>query len=79
MAGDPENAAVLAELRRRLERWMAERDDPLLAGPVAPPPGAEVNDRDQVSPAEPTRTIPLTSGSHGRAIQVTHSHSPGLG
>ena len=75
----PENAAVLAELRRRLEEWMAERGDPLLEGPVPPPPGAEYNDPSQISPAEPTRPGAAQSGSHGRAIQVRQSHSPGLG
>ncbi len=61
VAAEPENAAVLNELRRRLARWMEEREDPLLEGPIAPPPGAEFNDRDQVSPAEPTRRAPLTA------------------
>ena len=69
---------VLAELRRRLEAWMAERGDPLLDGPVPPPPGAEINDPDQISPAQPTRGR-RHAGSHGRAIQVRQSHSPGLG
>ncbi|HEX5954900.1 MAG TPA: sulfatase [Solirubrobacterales bacterium] len=55
VAGEPANDAVLAELRDRLRRWMAERDDPLLEGPVPPPPGAQVNDPSQISPTEPTR------------------------
>ena len=55
VAGDPANATVLAELRERLDAWMAERGDPLLDGPVAPPPGAEFNDPSQVSAADPTR------------------------
>jgi N-sulfoglucosamine sulfohydrolase len=55
VAGQPANDAVLAELRDRLRRWMAERDDPLLEGPVPPPPGAQVNDPSQISPTEPTR------------------------
>ena len=51
---EPENAAVLAELRRRLEAGWTSAGDPLLEGPVAPPPGAEINDPNQISPAEPT-------------------------
>ena len=61
------------------EAGWTSASDPLLEGPIAPPPGAEINDRDQISPAEPTRTVAAHSGSHGRAIQVTQSHSPGLG
>jgi N-sulfoglucosamine sulfohydrolase len=59
VAGERENAPVLGELRRRLEAWMVERGDPLLDGPVPPPPGAELNDPSQVSPAEPTHRVPL--------------------
>ena len=55
--GDPVNATVVEQLRGRLDAWMGDRDDPLLRGPLPAPPGAQVNDRDQVSPAEPTRTI----------------------
>jgi N-sulfoglucosamine sulfohydrolase len=65
VAREPDNAAVLAELRRRLEAWMVARDDPLLEGPIAPPPGAVVNERDQISPAEPTRSISLRADPTG--------------
>jgi N-sulfoglucosamine sulfohydrolase len=51
---DPACADIAADLRRRLERWMEGTADPLLHGPVAPPPGAEWNDADQLSAAEPT-------------------------
>jgi N-sulfoglucosamine sulfohydrolase len=47
-------APVRQELRARLERWMVETDDPLLRGPVPPPPGARVNTPDQRSATEPT-------------------------
>ena len=43
-SGDPEYADVLADLRARLEAWMEATDDPLLAGPVPAPEGAEIND-----------------------------------
>ena len=49
----PHCAEVAAELRARLDAWMRETRDPLLEGPVPPPEGAELNDPDQVSPAEP--------------------------
>jgi arylsulfatase A-like enzyme len=51
---DPAAASVRDELRERLETWMRETDDPLLAGPIAPPPGVEVNTPDQASPLDPT-------------------------
>jgi arylsulfatase A-like enzyme len=57
VASDPVNAEVLADLSERLERWMVDRGDPLLAGPVAPPVGAEVNEQDQTSADEPTRIV----------------------
>ena len=57
LSGDPARAEVLAEMRERLERWMRETDDPLLAGPVLPPPGAAVNEQWQVSPDDPVRVV----------------------
>jgi len=41
---DPEYADVLADLRGRLDDWMARTDDPLLDGPVPKPPGSDIDD-----------------------------------
>ncbi|MFZ0040849.1 MAG: sulfatase/phosphatase domain-containing protein, partial [Solirubrobacteraceae bacterium] len=51
---DPDYAAVAADLRGRLERWMQETADPLLDGPVPAPPGTQINGQDQLSASEPT-------------------------
>jgi N-sulfoglucosamine sulfohydrolase len=53
----PGYATVAGDLRGRLERWMRETDDPLLAGHVDPPPGVEINLPDQRSASEPTTLI----------------------
>ena len=51
---DPAYAPVLADLRGRLEGWMVDTDDPLLAGHVDPPPGVDINLPDQLSATDPT-------------------------
>ncbi|MCW3020565.1 MAG: sulfatase [Solirubrobacterales bacterium] len=53
----PDYAAVLADLRGRLEAWMRDTEDPLLAGHVDPPPGVEINLPDQLSATDPTVRI----------------------
>jgi len=53
VAAEPRYAGVRADLARRLERWMDETDDPLLAGHVPAPPGAAINTRAQRSAGEP--------------------------
>ena len=55
LAAEPAVQEALGEMRVRLERWMRATDDPLLAGPVAAPPGARVNSADDLSPRAPTR------------------------
>jgi hypothetical protein len=54
VAADPAHGLVLDELRERLRAWMVQTGDPLLDGPVEPPPGAEINLPTQLSPADPT-------------------------
>ncbi len=49
-----DQAAVLSDMRARLDRWMRETDDPLLRGHVPAPVGAELNDPDGPSPRGPT-------------------------
>lgn len=51
------HAGIREALRERLDEWMLETRDPLSAGPVPAPRGAEVNEQWQVSPEEPTRAV----------------------
>ncbi len=44
LAESPKHRAIRDDLLARLQRWMAETDDPLLHGDVPVPPGARVND-----------------------------------
>ena len=55
--GDPAHADRHAMLRERLEQWMRETRDPLLAGHVDPPPGVEITLPDQRSAADPTTRV----------------------
>jgi len=57
LAGEASHQSELAELRERLFEWMRKTDDPLLKGDPAPPPGAEINDPDQLSPSEPRALV----------------------
>jgi N-sulfoglucosamine sulfohydrolase len=56
VAADPTCVEALADLRGRLDRWMLDTDDPLLAGDIPPVKGAVLNDPDQTSPRDPTTT-----------------------
>jgi len=58
LAGSAGSADVLVDMRSRLDGWMEETDDPIRLGPIPPPPGAEINDPDQISPEEPLTLIP---------------------
>ena len=57
VADDPSLAPVRDEMRTRLQQWMSSTDDPLLRGPVPAPPGAELNDPDQLSSYDPMRIV----------------------
>ena len=57
LAKDPRYAEVVEDLAARLDRSMRDTGDPLLDGPVAPPPGAELNDPDQRSADDPRMWI----------------------
>jgi arylsulfatase A-like enzyme len=62
LAGEPHLEDTLKGLRALLEEWMRETADPLLDGTVPPPPGAEFNDPDQLSPEEPTHIVAPLEG-----------------
>lgn len=57
LANDLSVAMILEEMRTRLDEWMESTHDPLLRGPVPAPPGAELNEPDQMSPSYPTRFV----------------------
>lgn len=52
IATKPAMAEMLDEMRRRLNRWMESTDDPLLDGPIPPPPEAKINDPDDIEPQD---------------------------
>jgi arylsulfatase A-like enzyme len=46
LAQQPRYQRVLDEMRARLETWMKETHDPLINGPVSPPPGVRLHSPD---------------------------------
>lgn len=50
LADDPGSAEVLDQMRRRLDDWMKQTDDPLLDGPVPLPEGAITTPVDAMAP-----------------------------
>ncbi|MHB1699404.1 MAG: sulfatase family protein [Acidobacteriaceae bacterium] len=50
LAKNEDHAAVLQEMRGRLDRWMKRTDDPLLRGPIALPPGVRTTDPNALTP-----------------------------
>ena len=52
LAADPALDAVLADLRGRLDDWMAATGDPLLDRPIPAPAGAVVSRPEDVSPGD---------------------------
>ena len=55
----PDYAEIAVDLRSRLVRWMEETSDPLLAGPIPPPPGARINAQTQRSASDPPFVVAL--------------------
>lgn len=53
LAGQERMADVLTEMRGRLDRFMRETNDPLLAGSIEQPEGTKINDPDGQSPGDP--------------------------
>jgi N-sulfoglucosamine sulfohydrolase len=52
LLNDAPSQEILADMRKRMNRWMNRTDDPLLKGPVPAPPGATFNDPNGTSPKE---------------------------
>jgi N-sulfoglucosamine sulfohydrolase len=51
LVADPASGDALEQMRGRLDSWMRQTEDPLLEGPVEPPPGARVDAQTAVSPS----------------------------
>ena len=55
VAGKSEYSEVLAEMRRKLEKWQAETDDPVLNGKIEAPEGAKINNKECMSAGSKNR------------------------
>lgn len=55
---EPAYQAVRGDLTKRLDDWMRETADPLLDGPVPPPPGSVISPRHAYNPVDPLIKIP---------------------
>ncbi len=65
LAGDPDQLAILNDLRERLRKWMETTQDPLLTAPVIPfPEGAVVNDPEADAPHD---WEPISQEAHRKA------------
>jgi N-sulfoglucosamine sulfohydrolase len=57
LADDAQSEPVLRDMRKRLQDFMVRTADPLLNGPVPAPPGAQINDPDDMSPHDPVSVV----------------------
>jgi len=55
LAGRPEARDVLTDLRKRVDRWLTDRNDPVLRGAVPVPEGAVVTPRENINPNDTQR------------------------
>ncbi len=67
LVDDAHYADTLTDMRARLWRWMTETHDPLLAGVVPLPAGAQANDVDDYSPTGPLYPPLADMGMEGAA------------
>ena len=64
LSGDSQYEQVRRELADKLEKWMRETDDPLLAGSVPPPPDAVTTDVHELDPDPRWRWKRIERGDH---------------
>ncbi len=57
LATDPNHRSTLDAMKKHLDAWMRETNDPLLRGAVPAPHGATVNDPNEISPQDPVTTL----------------------